>query len=748
MERVLEELGQRPAGTDIPLSIEDHQILDEVRAALFGATPRPKVGRYEVGAPLGRGGGGVVYRARDPSLDRELAVKFVRREAAGPGSNSTARIQREARALARLAHPHVVSVFDVGDYDIERDGLGALAREIPPRGLFVAMELVEGVTLRRWLESPREVAEIVDMFVQCARGLAAAHAAGLVHRDFKTSNVLVTPDGIAKVLDFGLATPDPERIPAKTPAHQHRGPADLTATGDVLGTPWTMAPEQLEGRACEPRTDQYSLSFCLHEALFGTLDAGDLEELHAIKRGGKLPRTAARSIPRRIAAVIARGTRPEPNERFDTLEAWIDAVERRGNVRRGVWTGVVGLAALGLLAMLPRGADGNLANERASAPQTEAPGATVAEAAVPARLRGAYADLERGSYEVAERDCREALDENPTPLLTAAAWVCLGEVAGFDGRSGDALEFVEPAYWLATEAHDPYLAARAAAAAALFHRRLTNGSGAQLWTRHALAALERSDADPLALRGEVRIVEASSLVSQGDVAAALPEYERAYQESLAELGPDHRRTIRADLLVGNALQNNGRAQEALQRHDRALASYRRVHAAPHLDIARALNDRATSLTGLEREDEARAMVEEALAMMEGAGKADHPLAGMILHNLGYRFVLAGQPEASLEHYRRSIAIREATKGPRSLKVLKSMTNLANSLVSLQRYDEAEDILLDAITRYEERGVHPQMRRPLRTLIRVYQKTANEAGQARIEQRLREHEATFPSKDKR
>jgi tetratricopeptide (TPR) repeat protein/predicted Ser/Thr protein kinase len=199
-------------------------------------TPGGTLGRYVLIARLGAGGMGVVYSAYDPELDRRVAVKILRRTRAGD------QLREEARAIAKLAHPNVIAVYDVGEADGE---------------VFVAMEHVEGQTLRDWLRTPRSTSEILDVFVQAGRGLAAAHAAGLVHRDVKPSNIMVGTDGRARVLDFGLARTGVEE-------------------GVIAGTPAYMAPEQRRGERTDARADQYAFAVALSEALFGTTERAAL----------------------------------------------------------------------------------------------------------------------------------------------------------------------------------------------------------------------------------------------------------------------------------------------------------------------------------------------------------------------------------------------------------------------------------------------------------------------------------------
>ncbi|MFZ5446594.1 MAG: protein kinase domain-containing protein, partial [Myxococcota bacterium] len=192
-----------------------------------------RVGPYELVEPLEAGGMGIVYAALDARLDRRVALKAVRRR-----GGDRAQLLREAQLMAQLAHPNVVPVYDVVEAD----------------QLFVAMELVVGQSVRQWLAAaPRRWREVVDVFLEAGEGLAAAHAAGIVHGDVKPSNILVGDDGRVRVTDFGLATLASERGPSE----------------QVRGTPGYVAPEQLAGDGHDARADQYSFCVSLHEALFG-----------------------------------------------------------------------------------------------------------------------------------------------------------------------------------------------------------------------------------------------------------------------------------------------------------------------------------------------------------------------------------------------------------------------------------------------------------------------------------------------
>src|SRR6185312_5679664 len=200
--------------------------------------PGTMIGRYRVVGQLGQGAMGVVHRAFDPMLEREVAIKVLR---GGASSGVRLRALDEAQALAKLQHPNVIALYDVGFFADQ---------------VFVAMERVEGGTLADWLQERRPWRKVRDLFLQAARGLGAAHAAGLVHRDFKPANVLLTADGARVVVtDFGLVCSlDVDRPPT---------------SGELAGTPAYMAPEQFAGGAIDPRTDIFNFCAALYEALFG-----------------------------------------------------------------------------------------------------------------------------------------------------------------------------------------------------------------------------------------------------------------------------------------------------------------------------------------------------------------------------------------------------------------------------------------------------------------------------------------------
>jgi eukaryotic-like serine/threonine-protein kinase len=269
-----------------------------------GTPPYTQVGRYLILDRIGSGGMGDVYAARDPELDRRVAIKLLRSPRSG------ARLLREARALARLAHPNVVAVHDVGIFE-ERS--------------FVAMELVEGTTLRAWMEErPRPWREVLDVFVPAGRGLSAAHAAGLVHRDFKPENVMIGSDGRVRVLDFGIVGSVPADGPEPEFDMESADPTRLTAPGGPVGTPGYMAPEQLCGQEIDARADQFGFCVALWEALYGARPFGGatLRALTAaVLRGVVDEPPPGRPAPAWLRRLVTRGLSVERGARHRSMDA-------------------------------------------------------------------------------------------------------------------------------------------------------------------------------------------------------------------------------------------------------------------------------------------------------------------------------------------------------------------------------------------------------------------------------------------
>src|SRR5713226_4366130 len=291
------------------------------------------LGRYVVTEKLGGGGMGVVYAAHDPELDRKVAIKLMLPllSDSGSASEGRARLLREAQAMARLSHPNVIAVHDVGTFGEQ---------------VFIAMEYVEGSTLSQWFaERKRTWHEVLSIFKQAGRGLAAAHAAGIVHRDFKPDNVLVGDDGRVRVLDFGLARAAeatdgaaPEVPDAQVSAGKRESAGSgmlgvaVTELGKLMGTPAYMAPEQLKGQLGDARTDQFSFCVALYQALYGELPfSGEsvLALLDEIKRRGTKQAPESVRVPSRLRKVLLRGLSPAREDRYESMDALLHELTRR-----------------------------------------------------------------------------------------------------------------------------------------------------------------------------------------------------------------------------------------------------------------------------------------------------------------------------------------------------------------------------------------------------------------------------------
>ena len=329
------------------------------------------LGRYVVLSELGRGGMSVVYTAYDPQLDRRVALKVVR--GAQLSDAHRARLHREAQALARLSHPAVVTVFDVGDLEDDT---------------FVAMELVDGMSLRDWLKTPRTWREVVKVIVAAGRGLAAAHAAGIVHRDIKPGNIVISQTGAVKVVDFGLARDLGDRSVDSSELsgdHHHEDLTDsasasgsssssnkiskpldpITELGHVVGTPAYMPPEQ-RGRSvdADERSDQFSLCATLYEALYRqrpfSVSKKDIfdrqEQLTVADKPAADTRTLAAPVPKDtdvpawLQKVVNRGLAVEPAARYPSVDALLRELDRDpARTRRNI--AVAAGALLGVAAL-------------------------------------------------------------------------------------------------------------------------------------------------------------------------------------------------------------------------------------------------------------------------------------------------------------------------------------------------------------------------------------------------------------
>jgi serine/threonine protein kinase len=300
-----------------------------------------QLGRYEVVGTLGVGGMGVVYEAHDPHLHRRVALKVMRADHK-MSDDAQARALREARAMAQVSHPNVVTVHDVGVVEGQ---------------IFIAMEYVDGSTLRAFMRTQPPWRLVLEHLLQAGEGLAAAHDAGLVHRDFKPDNVLLGKDGRVRVTDFGLArlASAPDEDTPRAPRHGGDVLTTLTRTNLFVGTPAYMAPEQFAGKAADPRSDQFAFSVVLYEAIYGKrpLKGANLAELTANALTAHVTAAPKRDEPAALRAALSKGLERDPGKRHASMRELLAAL-RASNAsrsRRPRWI----YAAIGATLLVPAG---------------------------------------------------------------------------------------------------------------------------------------------------------------------------------------------------------------------------------------------------------------------------------------------------------------------------------------------------------------------------------------------------------
>jgi eukaryotic-like serine/threonine-protein kinase len=630
----------------------DHEPSDRVEAPVRFA-PGTTIGHFRVVRELGAGGMGVVFEAHDPDLDRRVAIKVVK---GGVRSN----LLREAQAMARLTHPNVVTVHEVGTIDSQ---------------VFVVMELVPGGTLATWLATPRPWREIVATFVAAGRGLLAAHHAGLVHRDFKPTNVLVDPTGRARVSDFGLAHGDDQLAEGSSPA----------------GTLAYMAPEQRSGGVVDARADQYAFAIALQEALG--------------------PKHALGTPPRKIRAAIVRALEIDPDVRFTTMAELIAELDAPLHTRRRTaaiaigGTAIAGIAAFALLDTARSGdiscADGASLVDRVWSPAVRAgqlarfvAHAPHASAAIGSGL-GLVDDWaqtwklgRRAACAVGEpqRTARLGCLDRGLHELRAqlAVWAAPDlEIAGGALRTAAALPSVDAC---AAEVRD-------APVSPIVLDRITK-----------IDALVRSGRAP-ATSGEIEpaLVLATTTGNPRDLAAALVSGGKAELENGA-LQAAHDHFARAAQAAGKANDDGllveallyeakaatelGHPNDGLGLLDAADAIEARGATAPNIGIAVTRGD---ALHAAGRTKEAIAVLRPVVAAAEARAARDPKDRIDLSTTLGQLASVLLDAEdftGAREIYRRCVALDEASFGPDHPEVAKSLSDLSVSEYHLDQLAES------------------------------------------------------------
>jgi tetratricopeptide (TPR) repeat protein len=632
--------------------------------------PGDRLGRYVITNVLGAGAMGIVFAARDPALERQVALKVLRPELAA--SSLRARLLREAQSLARLAHPHVVRVYDLG----EADGR-----------LFVAMELVEGRTLRGWLaDAQRRPREIVELFLQAGRGLAAAHAAGLVHRDFKPDNVLVSRDGRAQVSDFGLVGTGAADGAAGLPD----GAPPLQSVA-LVGTPAYMAPEQARGEPVDARADQFAFCVALCEALTGErpFSGASAEAIAQEASEGRIREGPLGRLDGRVKALIVRGLSPDRAARFPSMDALLDALDPapRERQRRRLQAGLASLVALGagvgLWAASHRG-----------------PGcADLATAAIdPTWNASTRARLEQ-EFVAAAPSFGRATVERVVRLLDerAAAWIDMRRAAceATVVRRAQSTELLD----LRLECLDDewrevkeLIATLQTADAAVVQRAVQAVSALDPLDRCAdakqlrqLTAPRRSPAEEQQLSTvKEQIARARALEHVGHPREAIP-IARVAVEAAERAGDAATRA--------EALYALGLVEDESDQLDAAKATLIRAAAAAEAgardDIVARTFSYLIGNVGYKQHDLASSSLFSQLA--EGAIQrlgGNDQLEGFRLSNEGSVFLAHGRFEDALSRFQDALTRRERAEGPGSIGVAEELGGIVATLVRLKRCDEA------------------------------------------------------------
>ncbi|MCA9659457.1 MAG: tetratricopeptide repeat protein [Myxococcales bacterium] len=706
-------------------------------------------GRYVVLDALGEGGMGVVYAAYDPELDRKVAIKLLHPHSARRRRDEVrARLLREAQALARLSHPNVVAVHDVGVVDGD---------------VFVAMEFVDGDTLSAWLHRrPRSWRAIRAVFLEAGRGLAAAHAAGLVHRDFKLDNVMLGRDGRARVMDFGLARGAEARAQAERggdgerPVTTSSVDLDLTRTGTMLGTPLYMAPEQHLGAPADARSDIFSYAVALYQALYAQRPfAGDTVATLLIntQAGAVRPPPAGTRAPAWLHRIVLRGLRAEPEERYPSMEALLaDLARDRGGPRRIAALLGAGALIAGVTAVAVSG-DPSERCEGGDDPWEETWSKGQSEALLKAKDGDAAPIAERlvvnldrqiAAWTEARRDACQATHvrhEQSLDLLDRRM-ACLERqrrataqlVAGLGDESStsDLERALEASYRLPDAracadrqvllgeaplpsdpaAREAIVELRAQVAEAGVLRELGQAREARVRLDDCVTQLADLTYPPAHV--EALMARANALADLGEVDAALADIDAA--APLAATAGDRAALASLWSLKGFVVGYRQPHPEAGLTWTDAAATLLSAGDPPRRRIS-ALVSRGLILTTRGDAAAAAEAYRAALAIAEAELEEDHPVVGKVVGNLGAVEMELGDFAAAERDIERAVAITRAKLGPRHTDLGHHLLNLSELARHRGDLERAEALVTEALAIRRERlgDAHVDVARALHNL---------------------------------
>lgn len=678
------------------------------------------VDRFIVLKTLGVGGMGVVYAAHDPELGRKVALKLLLPGAGGSGDADRTRLVREGQALAKLSHPNVVAVHDVGVHDDR---------------VWIAMEFVAGQTLAAWAkERPRRCSEILAMLVDVARGIAAAHGAGLVHRDLKPDNVMIDRDGRVRVMDFGLAhgrsgVSMTESDLASTLVSGTNTPPELTqlglrltAEGAVQGTPAYMAPEQWQGQAEAPTTDQFGWSVMAWELLYGERPfAGETKVAlaKAVQAGHRRPPPNGRGVPGWLRRVIERGLATKPAERWPTMVALLSALER-GKTRARVRMGVVALAGVALLGAGVAGYRRWDIAQRVGVCETR--GAEIGRAwndDARQQLRDAFKATGVSYAATSAEKVMPWLDKQAGAWKDARTEVCLNA----DVRGAWNTDLADRAMWCLEDRQmeiESLVAEMVRAEASVVQKSVTAVASLRL-VGDCLdeGMLLRQPPPPAEGREAIQDVRASlsrvqslSLTGKYKEALALAT-QTSEQTVLLGWGPIR---ARARALEGEMLKKTGEYDDA---EVVSTEAYFQAARTGTWDVAAQASIDLIYLVGYERARHAdgRAWAQHAAVALVYAGDPAGLLEAYRLSNLASIYNATGSYAEARALQERILSIRESTLGPDHPVFSISLNNLANVHTNLGVYTEAL-VLFERALAIDERALgldHPTVAGSLNNL---------------------------------
>jgi tetratricopeptide (TPR) repeat protein/predicted Ser/Thr protein kinase len=701
------------------------------------------LGRYMIVGVLGRGGMGAVYEAYDTQLARRVAVKVLH-----PGSSTEqhqARLSREAQAMARLSHPNVVTVHDVGAFE---------------GGLFIAMELIQGRTLKRWIADPRPYREVLAVVTAAGRGLAAAHAAGIVHRDFKPENVLLGDDGRVVVTDFGIAraeaSPDAERASAVPAGPEHDpaalpvraasgatpgGSEPLTQAGAILGTIGYFAPELAGDEREDARSDQFGFCATLYRALYRQHPflCDDLLLYVDSARQGPRPPPPGAGVPGWIHQVIVKGLSPRPEDRYPSMDALLAALGRDPTRARRRFAAIGVACCLAAVAAFAyaRRVDARRAECVAAGRAVDQVWNDDARGAVRAALGPGDGTAERvvaaldgyaaGWAAVRGDVCRSAQrpeGDAAAPLATGClehARLELAAVADLLGRADAQVKtralrvahaLLPPAICTSptlsrASAALPADAGERARVLALLRRQASAHALLAAGRYHeALAAAE-------AALGEARAgghvaEEANTAQSLGDIQLRLGNATEAISAYLASIaaaeaaGRDEVAGRSAALIAFTEDAKLHHAEEGRRWLSIARGKLSRLGRDENLEAA-IVHDEILAARGSEPLDATLSRYDRLLALDARIwGAASEPVASD-LNNEAVVLAEGGQHARAIDVYRRSLDLKEQLYGPDHPDLSSGLENLAGELCVLGRYAEAEAPAARALALAEKLG---------------------------------------------